>query len=366
MQDFDDQHPRVRIIFGLVAVLIVIGGLWLASSFIWPEDNGQPVLLKADNTPFKTKPDDKGGLQIPHQDKLIFNTLSSDGKPITVERILPGPETPMNAPQANADPIVPTVVNQPKIEPTPQPVEPTKAAEKVQEKPVEKPAEKVPEKPAEKPVEKTAPLPTPTRTVDAPSAPAVAAPTVAAMGRIIEAAPVNPISKTVKPPAAFDMSKGADAAPVKKPEPDVFEKAEPVKEEAVLTTIKDTFAKEDEEEPVDAGPKSKARIVEPKKTVAEDVQEEAEPAEPAKKSSAGKGHFQIASFFDKPSADKALTQFKSKYADELDGAGLSIATATINGGKQVFRIQGTASSAAVASSICSGIKAKGGSCVTIK
>ncbi|MBY0429003.1 MAG: SPOR domain-containing protein, partial [Alphaproteobacteria bacterium] len=214
-----------------------------------------------------------------------------------------------------------------------------------------------PEKTVEKPAEKTSPLPTPARTVDAPP--------VAAMGRVVEAAvPAKPTNKPVKPPAAFDMSK--DAPPAKQPEPEVLEK-EPAQPEPAAAPAKEVAAPEDNVEPVDAGPKSKARIVEPKKTVAEDVQDDAEQAaEPAKKSAEGKGHFQIASFFDKPSADKALAQFKSKYADELDGAGLSIATATINGGKQVFRIQGTASSANVASSICSGIKSKGGSCVTIK
>ncbi len=391
MQDFDDQHPRVRLIFSLVAILIVLGGLWLASSFIWPEDNGQIAILKADNTPFKTRPDDKGGMQIPHQDKLIFNTVSADGKPVTVERILPGPEQPLNAVQPNADPIVPaipTVVNQaeqPVVETKVVEKAPEKAPEKAAEKPADKAPEKTPEKTtekaaekvaekapakapekpvekaAEKTTEKAAPLPSSNGKIDAP---------VAAMGRVVEAAaPAKPTNQPVKPPAAFDMSKG-EPAPVKPPEPELVEK--PVVEKAMPDkgqeepAQQEIFVKEEEEPVVDtSGPKSKARIIEQKKAAAEDTQDPAE-EEPAKKASEGKGHFQIASFFDRPSAEKALAQFKTKYADELDGAGLSIATATINGGKQVFRVQGSASSATVASSICSGIKAKGGSCVTIK
>ena len=334
MQNFDEQHPRVRLIFGLVAVLIVIGGLWLASSFIWPEDNGHIEILKADNTPFKTRPDDKGGMQIPHQDKLIFNTVTAEGKPVTVERIMPGPEQPLNAPapvvQQNADPIkpLPTVIN----EPAPQPVQ------------VAKQEEKAPEKLEEK----SSPLPK-SATIDAPSA---ATPDVAAMGRVVEAVPAKPTNQPVKPPAAFDMSKG-DAAIIKKPEPSpekpVVEKQviETPKDEPAPLTNNDVFTKDDAEPQDDAEPLDA-------------------PKETPKKSPEGKARFQIASFFDRASAEKGIAQFKSKYADELDGAGLTIATATINGNKQVFRVQGSASSAAVASSICSGIKSKGGSCVTIK
>ncbi len=362
MQDFDDQHPRVRVIFALVALLIVVGGLWLASSFIWPEDNGQIAILKADNTPYKVKPDDKGGMQIPHQDKMIFNALSPDGKPVTVERILPGPEQPLNAPQPNimpnADPIVPipTVVNQPPAEAAPQPVE------------TAKPVEKSTEKASEKMPDKSAPLPTPVH-MDAPTAPVStsSASTVSAMGRVLESVTAKPSNQPAKPPAAFDISKG-EPQPIKKPEPPPVEKAPVEKntDEPTPLVSKDMVAKEDEEEPVDAGPKSKARLNEPKKLVAEDIQEEAEQAEPPKKLSESRGRFQIASFFDRASADKAITQFKTKYADELDGAALTIATATINGGRQVFRVQGAAVSTAVAGSICSGIKAKGGTCVTIK
>lgn len=353
MRDFDEHNPRIRIIFGLVTLLIVIGGVWLAAGFIWPEDNGQIAILKADNTPYKVKPDQPGGMQIPHQDKLIFNTVSSEGKMVTVERILPGPEAPLNAqPPAPEIPV-----------PVPAPTAPDAA------KPADKPADaKAADKPADKPAEKAdakaAPLPTAPK-IDAPAP-------VAAMGRVIEATPdaAKPAAaQPAKPPAAFDMSKG-EPQPLVKPEP--IPEEEPVPATAKEPTVKEPFVKEtaaDEEPVVDtSGPKSKARVKDAAaKEPVDDTQDDSEP-EPAKKETApsGKAHFQLASFFDKPSADKGLAQFKSKYASELQGASLSIATATINGGKQVFRIQGSASSAATASDICSDIKAKGGSCVIIR
>ncbi len=353
MRDFDEHNPRIRIIFGLVTLLIVIGGVWLAAGFIWPEDNGQIAILKADNTPYKVKPDQPGGMQIPHQDKLIFNTVSSEGKMVTVERILPGPEAPLNA-----QPSVPEI-------PVPVPVTPAapnaaKPADKVTEKPSDKPAEKT----AEKTPDKAAPLPTTSPKIDAP---------VAAMGRVIEATPdAKPAAaQPAKPPAAFDMSKG-EPQPLVKPTPIPEEEPAPANETmAKEPTVKEPFVKEtvNEEEPVvdTSGPKSKARVKDAAaKEPVEEQQDDNEPEPPKAAASSGKAHFQLASFFDRPSADKGLAQFKSKYANELQGASLSIATATINGGKQVFRIQGSASSAATASDICSDIKAKGGSCVTIR
>lgn len=353
MRDFDEHNPRIRIIFGLVTLLVVIGGVWLAAGFIWPEDNGQITILKADNTPYKVKPDQPGGMQIPHQDKLIFNTVSSDGKMVTVERILPGPEAPLNAQPAT--PEIPVAV------PTAQPA--ADAPKPVDAKAADKPADKA----VEKTDAKAAPLPTTAPKIDAP-----VAPPVAAMGRVIEATPeaAKPsAAQPAKPPAAFDMSKG-EPQPVVKPAPVPEEEPAPIA--AKEPTVKDPFVKEstvDEEPTIDtSGPKSKARVKDTAaKDPVDDTQDDNEPA-PTKKETAstGKAHFQLASFFDKPSADKGLAQFKSKYASELQGASLSIATATINGGKQVFRVQGTASSAATASDICSDIKAKGGSCVTIR
>ena len=348
MRDFDEHNPRLRIIFGLVTLLVIVGALWLVAGFIWPEDNGQIAILKADNTPYKVKPDQPGGMQIPHQDKLIFNTVSSDGKMVTVERILPGPETPLNTQPVAAD------------IPVPVPAPDAKAG---------RPADKQNDQPDDKQVEKTAPLPTPAaagKAVDAPVA-------VAAMGRVVEAAPnaVKPPVQSAKPSAAFDMSKGEPQPLVKPtPIPEAAPEEEPKAAEpaAKEPTVKEQFVKETaaEEEPaVDtSGPKSKVRV---KDTAALAAQDDDDAAPESKKEAAnGKAHFQLASFFDKPSADKGLAQFKSKYAGELRGAWLNIASATINGGKQVFRIQGSAASAATASDICSDIKAKGGTCVIIR
>lgn len=61
------------------------------------------MLVEADSTPAKEKPTDPGGMKFPHQDKSIFDAISSNnGKVAAVERVLPAPEEPMNKDQAAA------------------------------------------------------------------------------------------------------------------------------------------------------------------------------------------------------------------------------------------------------------------------
>ncbi len=61
--------------------------------------NGPVPMIRADATPFKTAPDDPGGMDIPYRDSTVFETLrsannDSDEKP-GVESLLPAPEQPM-------------------------------------------------------------------------------------------------------------------------------------------------------------------------------------------------------------------------------------------------------------------------------
>ncbi|MFO0389979.1 MAG: SPOR domain-containing protein [Alphaproteobacteria bacterium] len=56
------------------------------------------LVVEADKTPMKEKPEDPGGMQFPNQDKVIFETIAGDNnEPPKVERILPAPEEPMAA-----------------------------------------------------------------------------------------------------------------------------------------------------------------------------------------------------------------------------------------------------------------------------
>ncbi|HEY0838118.1 MAG TPA: SPOR domain-containing protein, partial [Azospirillum sp.] len=62
--------------------------------------DGGPPLLEADATPHKLRPEQPGGLDVPHQDKLVYDRLngktgSGRGQ---VEHLLPPPEQPLPRP----------------------------------------------------------------------------------------------------------------------------------------------------------------------------------------------------------------------------------------------------------------------------
>lgn len=79
-------------------------------------DRGSPPKIEADNTPFKIKPDDVGGVQTPNQDKNIFDVMEGKSPQETVTPA-PVPEMPIDLPKAaniKVDP-APIVQAAPKI-----------------------------------------------------------------------------------------------------------------------------------------------------------------------------------------------------------------------------------------------------------
>ncbi len=80
-------------------LLAVIGAVIWAS---YPR-HGAPVdpnaipLIRADATPYRTKPDDPGGMNIPYRDSTVFNALHGDDGAAAdkVENLMPQPEQPL-------------------------------------------------------------------------------------------------------------------------------------------------------------------------------------------------------------------------------------------------------------------------------
>ena len=92
------RQPRRRGSLILVGVLLVIFGfgVWYAySQGVQRGNNLVPPLIKAEQGPVKVQPDNPGGLQVPNQDKQIYESLGSNGnKNQQAERLLPPPEQP--------------------------------------------------------------------------------------------------------------------------------------------------------------------------------------------------------------------------------------------------------------------------------
>ncbi|EWY40383.1 hypothetical protein N825_36115, partial [Skermanella stibiiresistens SB22] len=97
----------------LLAPILAAVGLMLFFAIVWftynsgqdgTTEGGMP-LIKADGTPTKLRPDQPGGMNVPHQDKLIYDRLKAENgntETAAVERLLPPPESPLPRPEPPA------------------------------------------------------------------------------------------------------------------------------------------------------------------------------------------------------------------------------------------------------------------------
>ena len=98
------QSGRFRV--GRIA-LIVVAGIAFVGAVVYAYDLGfrqgakhAPPLITADTTPTKVPPESPGGIEIPHQDKLVYQRLSTAREPVETraETLLPPPEEPLPKP----------------------------------------------------------------------------------------------------------------------------------------------------------------------------------------------------------------------------------------------------------------------------
>jgi len=105
-----DARPTQRRGRRLLAPVLAATGLLLFFAIVWyaytsgansTTEGGMP-LIKADGTPTKMRPDQPGGMEVPHQDKQIYERLRGETDTAAVERLLPPPETPVARPEPPA------------------------------------------------------------------------------------------------------------------------------------------------------------------------------------------------------------------------------------------------------------------------
>jgi hypothetical protein len=102
------EKPKGRWVFwllGLVAISLVGSGVMLLSGTA-PHEPADVPLITADPNPVRVRPDDPGGLRVPHLDKEVYDQIQRGTRQATaprpgaprVESLLPPPEAPKPLP----------------------------------------------------------------------------------------------------------------------------------------------------------------------------------------------------------------------------------------------------------------------------
>lgn len=108
--EFEEESGSVKNILTIVAVLLASVGFIALSWYAYHaynnathNDQDKIPTISADHTPTKLAPSDDGGMKFPNMDKQVYNSLSSKNQAPKAEKILPGPEEPIDKEQISRD-----------------------------------------------------------------------------------------------------------------------------------------------------------------------------------------------------------------------------------------------------------------------
>lgn len=97
-EETGDEAGRGRMVLLLAVVFVGAAAALLFVVFqqgVRTGGRNAPPVIVADVGPEKIKPEDPGGLDVPHQDKTVYDRVSGED-PERVERLLPEPEEPVD------------------------------------------------------------------------------------------------------------------------------------------------------------------------------------------------------------------------------------------------------------------------------
>ncbi|SMH59321.1 SPOR domain-containing protein [Azospirillum agricola] len=318
------QGPGKRGLFALG--FAVVGIVAFAGTIIVSYRGGDhassdgPPLLTADATPAKSRPEQPGGMEVPHQDKLVYERLHdrASGNHPTVERLLPPPEVPL--PRPVVTPAMPA--------PAPLPNAPTVA--------------QVPPPPPGA----TSTVPRDAMDATAMSAAPVQAPAAPAAASTARQAPPS----VAKPPAAQPAVAQPVAPPAAKP-------ANPVPQTAALPPPKAATPPA----PINAAKPAPA-------SVPAAAQPPAQPAKPAPAVAGGSGSWriQLASVRSEAEAAAEWKRISGRYAEALGGLSMQVAKVDLGEKGIFYRVQGAGADEARAKSICAQLRAQNTGCVVVR
>jgi hypothetical protein len=90
------KSRKLKIILLIILVFTTIFAVYYFKTKRHKATNGFLPLIKADNSDFKIKPYDPGGMIVPNMDKTIYDNFSSKPNKDRQEKILPPPEEPVD------------------------------------------------------------------------------------------------------------------------------------------------------------------------------------------------------------------------------------------------------------------------------
>ncbi|MCX7343273.1 MAG: SPOR domain-containing protein [Proteobacteria bacterium] len=95
--DSESNNSPVKLLVVVAGVALIAAFSWFAYKWAKAPSSDTPTLIHADPGPHKVSPDHRGGINIPYQDKLIYNRIGDSTSDDPAERLLPPPEQPSMA-----------------------------------------------------------------------------------------------------------------------------------------------------------------------------------------------------------------------------------------------------------------------------
>lgn len=103
-RDYEHRKEPESYLFKKLAVLLLALSIVFGAYYIWSrdyfskQDNTVPILVKANNDEIKKAPINPGGMQVPNQDKAVYESFIDPKKSGTrkAEILLPNPEEPLS------------------------------------------------------------------------------------------------------------------------------------------------------------------------------------------------------------------------------------------------------------------------------
>lgn len=109
---FPFPNPLRFVIFLFLLIGLIVGAWYIFHSFRRSPNPAELPLIRADDSPYKMKAEDKGIPGISHQDKLVYGRIRADKQVAPVEHILPDPESPATLGQLKEAPETVQMVEQ--------------------------------------------------------------------------------------------------------------------------------------------------------------------------------------------------------------------------------------------------------------